>query len=78
MLNVSVLSSGYGGTPVLRHISIQIRQGEIVSLIGANGAGKTTLMKTLAGIVKPIEGKVEFLGVDITGCFPPRAVEMGM
>jgi branched-chain amino acid transport system ATP-binding protein len=78
VLNVSVLSSGYGGSPVLRNVSIQIRQGEIVSLIGANGAGKTTLMKTLAGIVKPIEGKVEFLGADISGCFPPKAVEMGM
>ena len=78
MLKVSGLSSGYSGSPVLKKISLDVREGEIVSLIGANGAGKTTTMKTLIGLVKPIEGRVEFLATDISGCFPPKAVEMGM
>jgi branched-chain amino acid transport system ATP-binding protein len=57
--------SGYGEIEVLKGISIRVRQGEIVSIIGANGAGKSTLLKTIFGIVQPTRGQVIFDGQDI-------------
>jgi branched-chain amino acid transport system ATP-binding protein len=66
MLKVDGLSGGYGHIRILWDISLSIEQGEIVTLLGANGAGKTTLIRTLAGELRPTNGSVTFLDLDIT------------
>ncbi|MFA5658290.1 MAG: ABC transporter ATP-binding protein [Oscillospiraceae bacterium] len=62
MLNVKELSASYGYIKALKKVSISAEQGKIVSIIGSNGAGKTTLLRCISGLVKPTEGKIEFLG----------------
>ena len=62
MLKVNDLSVNYGHVEALRHVSIQVSQGQIVSIIGANGAGKSTMLRTISGLVKPVTGYVEFMG----------------
>ncbi|HET7296037.1 MAG TPA: ABC transporter ATP-binding protein [Gemmatimonadales bacterium] len=66
-LIVSGLSVGYGATLTLREVSLEVREGEIVSVIGANGAGKTTLLKTVAGVLRPSAGRIAVDGTDIGG-----------
>lgn len=66
MLKVENLSSGYGRISIIRDISFEIKQGEIVSVIGRNGVGKSTLMKTLIGIIDSKSGSIYFEGKDIT------------
>ncbi|WP_137936369.1 ABC transporter ATP-binding protein [Chitinivorax sp. B] len=65
LLEVTNLSVAYGGIQAVKSINLKIEQGELVSLIGANGAGKTTTLKTLAGMLQPVEGKVLYSGLDI-------------
>ena len=60
MLRIENLTVGYNGLIVLRQISMEIRQGQIVALIGANGAGKTTTLKTVSGLLKAREGQITF------------------
>ena len=62
MLKVTDLSVSYGHVEALRNVSVEVDQGQIVSIIGANGAGKTTLLRTISGMVKPLNGTVEFEG----------------
>ena len=57
---------GYGNTRVLKGVSIGLREGEALAVLGANGAGKSTLMMTLAGLLRPWEGRIRFEGRDIT------------
>lgn len=66
LLRIEMLCSGYGQLPVLHDVSIDVRAGEIVSVVGANGAGKTTLLLTIGGHQPPFSGKVVFDGEDIT------------
>jgi branched-chain amino acid transport system ATP-binding protein len=66
LLQVEDVVVGYAGTTVLRGISLDVERGEAVAVLGANGAGKTTLMKTIAGLLRPWEGRVLFDGEDIT------------
>lgn len=73
MLTVRNLESGYGRLRVLKNISLHVRPGEIVALIGANGAGKTTLLHTVAGLLRPWRGELLFEGTDITRT-PPEAM----
>jgi branched-chain amino acid transport system ATP-binding protein len=65
-LSVSGLTAGYGASTVIHQLSLEVAPGEIVAILGPNGAGKTTLLRCLAGLLKPREGKVEFLGTDVT------------
>lgn len=67
MLNVKDIDVYYGNIQALKGISVNVEEGEIVSLIGANGAGKSTLLKTLSGLLKPKSGTIEFLGQSIAG-----------
>ncbi|WP_440059499.1 ABC transporter ATP-binding protein [Thermogladius sp. 4427co] len=60
------IDSGYYGIKVLWNINLKVRDSEIVSILGPNGAGKTTLMKTLAGVLKPMNGRIMYYGEDIT------------
>ncbi|MEG0047740.1 MAG: ABC transporter ATP-binding protein [Clostridia bacterium] len=62
MLKVSRLSVNYGYVQALKNVSVEAEQGQIVSIIGSNGAGKTSLLRTISGLVKPLDGQVEFLG----------------
>jgi len=67
LLVVDRLEAGYGSTRVLKGITLNVAEGEAVAVLGANGAGKTTLMKTIAGLIRPSAGRIEFDGRDITG-----------
>jgi branched-chain amino acid transport system ATP-binding protein len=60
----------YGTIPALKGVDVEVRKGEIVTLIGANGAGKTTTLRTISGLLRPKSGSVEFNGNDITGVKP--------
>jgi len=77
MLKIRNLESGYGSLKVLRHISIHVSAGEIVTIIGANGAGKTTLLKTIAGLIRPRAGEMLFEKKDITRLSPEKIVFLG-
>jgi len=66
-LGVSGLSVAYGAVAVLHDISLEVRPGEIVTVIGGNGAGKTTLLKTLAGVLRPASGHITLDGSEIGG-----------
>ena len=62
MLKVNEIDVFYGNIHALKNISLNVEEGEIVTLIGANGAGKSTLLKTISGLLKPKRGQVEYLG----------------
>lgn len=78
MLTVSDLHVYYGAIHALKGISLQVNQGEIVTLIGANGAGKTTTLHTLSGLLKPKQGQILFQGQYITGMAAQKIVAMGV
>lgn len=75
LLEVRELHSGYGGMEILHGVSMDLDDGEIVTIIGPNGAGKSTLIKTVFGILRPSRGIVRFRGENITG-LPPRSLVM--
>ncbi|MDD5205940.1 MAG: ABC transporter ATP-binding protein [Desulfobacterales bacterium] len=62
MLEVLNIEAGYGRIPVLRGVSLEVKNGEIITLIGGNGAGKSTLMKTICGILFPAAGSIVYSG----------------
>ena len=68
----------YGSIQALKGISLEVREGEIVTLIGANGAGKSTTLRSINGLNTPREGKIFFQGKDITRSAPHDIVEMGI
>jgi len=78
LLEVRGITAGYGDTEILRNVSIEVGEREIVSIIGPNGAGKSTLMKTIFGLLHPREGSIIFDGEDITHLQPYQIVERGM
>ncbi len=67
LLSLEKIGFGYGRRPVLRNISLEVRSGEIVCLLGPNGSGKTTLLKIALGLLRPLAGQVRLGGVDIAG-----------
>ena len=78
ILRVSGVHAGYGDVPVLEGVSIEVGQGELVSVVGANGAGKTTLLSTIAGLLQPRSGTITFRGDDITKLPAHEIVERGL
>ena len=78
LLEVRNLSSGYGEQQVLWDVSVEVRQGEIVSLIGANGAGKTTLLCTISKLIEPWAGSIHFDGQDLTHASSDQMVHAGV
>ncbi len=78
MLKVQGIETWYGAIQALKGVSLEVRQGEIVALLGANGAGKSTTIKTITGMLKPAKGRIEFLGQDITGMEAEDIAESGI
>ena len=78
MLKVSGLVSGYGKVPALHAVDIEVKAGELVTIIGSNGAGKSTLLKTISGLVKVMKGHIEFDGEDVTNMRPDKVVRRGL
>jgi branched-chain amino acid transport system ATP-binding protein len=68
----------YGKIHAVKRVSLHIKQGEIVALIGANGAGKTTLLSTISGLIRPEGGSIIYRGGDISKKAPDRIVQMGI
>src|ERR1700722_1406386 len=66
-LQVDGLTAGYGHLTVLHGVGIRLPQNSAATVIGLNGAGKTTLVRAITGVIRPITGRVEFAGTDITG-----------
>lgn len=78
LLKVSNLESYYGPVMAIRGISLEVREGQIVTVLGANGAGKTTLLKTISGIMDPEKGSVTLGDEDISGLEPNKIVRRGI
>jgi branched-chain amino acid transport system ATP-binding protein len=78
MLSVRGIEVAYGTIKALHGIDLEVRKGEIVTLIGANGAGKTTTLRTISGLLKPRTGSVHFKDADITGTKPHVIVSRGI
>ncbi|MFZ4286146.1 ABC transporter ATP-binding protein [Variovorax sp. HJSM1_2] len=78
VLRLSNVESAYGPIKAIRGVSLQVRRGEIATVLGANGAGKTTILKTISGIIDPRKGTVEFKGEDITAQDPAHIVREGL
>lgn len=78
MLEISQLDVYYGVIQALNKVSLSIKQGEIVALIGANGAGKTTLLHTISGLLRAKQGQIDFLGKSITTLMPQQIVQCGI
>ena len=77
-LDVSGLHSFYGKSHILYGVSLNVREGEIVTLLGRNGAGKTTLLKSLVGLIRPRQGSIRMFGNVATGFPPYRIASLGV
>jgi branched-chain amino acid transport system ATP-binding protein len=78
MLKLTNVSTAYGKVRVLREVSLEIGENEIVAIVGANGAGKSTMLNTISGLLNPTSGSVEFLGKRIDGTPPYEVLELGI
>ena len=78
MLTIDNLNVFYGAIHALKGISLEVKEGEIVTLIGANGAGKSTTLRTISGLLKPKEGSIKFEGKDIGGMAAQNVVKLGI
>ena len=78
ILKISNIESYYGPIMAIRGISLEVRRGQIVTLLGANGAGKTTVLKTISGILDPLKGSIEFMGKPIQRMEADKIVRMGL
>lgn len=78
ILKLNNVESAYGPIKAIRGVSLQVRQGEIATVLGSNGAGKSTILKTISGIIDPRKGSIEFKGADITARDPAYVVQQGL
>lgn len=78
MLKINEINVHYGDVQVIHEVTVEVREAEIVTIVGANGAGKTTLLKTIAGILRPTSGEIQFLGERIDHLYPHQIVENGV
>ena len=78
MLTVENLECRYGKVSAVRGLSLDVKQGELVTLIGANGAGKTTTLKAISGVLRPAAGRIRFDGEEITGMPAKQIIARGI
>ncbi len=78
MLTVENLQVAYGAILALKGVSLEVKEGELVALIGVNGAGKSTLLLTIAGVLRPVSGKITFGGDSLVGKSPEEIVRRGI
>jgi branched-chain amino acid transport system ATP-binding protein len=78
MLEVTRLNSFYGAVQALKNVSISVKKGGIISIIGANGAGKTTLLKTISGLILEHDGNILYEGKSLSGLLPGKIVALGI
>ena len=78
MLRLDCVEARYGAIPVLRGISLEVGEGDLVALLGANGAGKTTTVRTVTGLHRASRGEIRFDGRNITRSAPDKIVELGL
>ncbi|MBO9473950.1 ABC transporter ATP-binding protein [Shimia sp. R10_1] len=78
VLDIKNIESFYGPIMAIRGVSLQVQQGQVVTVLGANGAGKSTLLKTISGIMDPEKGQVVFEGREIQGMEPHKVVQQGI
>jgi len=78
MLKIHNLAVNYGAVAALKDVSLEVRAGEVVTIIGANGAGKSTLMRAISGLEPASSGRIEFEGLDCTALAPHRRVARGI
>jgi branched-chain amino acid transport system ATP-binding protein len=78
VLTLEGVAAGYGDLLAVRSVSLDVREGECVALIGANGAGKTTTLRAIAGLLPIRAGRVRFRGESLAGLSPRRVVERGL
>jgi branched-chain amino acid transport system ATP-binding protein len=78
LIRLEGVSSSYGNVLALRDISLEVGEGELVTLVGANGAGKSTTLKVISGIVRPEKGRVTFEGQDVSTLSPRALIEAGI
>jgi ABC-type branched-subunit amino acid transport system ATPase component len=78
LLKVSNLTKSFGGVMAVSNVSFELKEGELLGIIGPNGSGKTTLVNLITGFVKPNSGKIEFKGKKITGLAPYKIVSLGI
>ena len=78
MLKVSDINVFYGAIHAIKDVSLEVNEGEIVTLIGANGAGKSTVLKTISGLLRSRGGGITFMDESITSVPPHKIVERGL
>ena len=70
MLKVTEIEVRYSGVPIIHDVSLEVKQGELVAVVGSNGSGKSTLLKTIAGALHPTKGSIEFRNRTINASRP--------
>jgi ABC-type branched-subunit amino acid transport system ATPase component len=79
LLDVQGIVAGYlKGVDVLRHVNLNVDEGELVCLIGPNGAGKSTILRAISGLLKPSQGRILFDGEDLVGLRPDQVLQQGI
>jgi branched-chain amino acid transport system ATP-binding protein len=78
LLGVEKIKIYYGKSHIIKDVSLGVKEGEIVTLIGRNGAGKTTTLRSIIGLTPPKSGEIEFYGMKINGLHPFELVRMGI
>ena len=78
LLRVKEVHAGYGDVPVLWGVDLEVREGEIVCLVGSNGAGKTTLMRTISALVQRSAGSIRFGGTELSASDPEQVLQLGV
>lgn len=78
ILSLKNLSVNYGAIKALRNISLEVHEGEIITLIGSNGAGKTTTLRAISGLLKPVSGEIMFRGENLVGQKPHLLIPKGI
>ncbi|MCI7090999.1 MAG: ABC transporter ATP-binding protein [Anaerovibrio sp.] len=78
MLTVNDINVFYGAIHAIKGVSLEVNEGEIVTLIGANGAGKSTILRTISGLLKPKTGSIQFVGQEIAGMPAHEIVKTGI